>query len=131
MVQAFVAIANRSFQQMISYRFEAWLGLLVGLSTTATFVALWVAVSRNDLAQLATVLAYVLATRMMAEMQSPDVIHTLQTAIRTGGVAVELLKPIPYPLRLTAEQVGRTCWRILRTAPICPARSRRASFPWS
>lgn len=129
-MQAFLAIASRSFQQMISYRFEAWIGMLIGLSMTATFVALWTAVSRNDPAQLATVLAYVLSTRMLSEMQSPDVIHQLQTAIRTGSVAVELLKPISYPLRLAAEQAGRSAWLVLRTAPVYLALSWLLGVQW-
>lgn len=117
-MRAFLAIASRSFQQMISYRFEAWLGVLISLSMTATFVALWVAVSRKDPAQLATVLAYVVATRLVAEMQIPDLIGRMQIAIKTGAVAIELLKPMPFPLRLAAEQLGRNGWRLVRTVPI-------------
>ncbi len=129
-MRAFLAIASRSFQQMISYRFEAWLGVLISLSMTATYVTLWLAVSRNDPAQLATILAYVLSTRMLAEMQSPDVIGQMQNAIRTGGVAVELLKPISYPIRLTAEQMGRTMWRVVRTVPIYVALSLLLGVRW-
>lgn len=116
-MRAYLAIASRSFQQMVSYRFEAWLGMLVSLSETATYVALWYAVSRGDPDTLSAVLSYVMATRVLREVQVSEIFGQLQTAIRTGSVALELLKPLPYGLRLVADSAGRSLWRLIRTVP--------------
>lgn len=117
-MRAYLAIASRSFQQMITYRFEAWLGMLISLAETVTFVALWHAVSRGDSDTLHTVLAYLMATRVLNEMQQTEVMGKLRHAVRTGNVALELLKPVPYPLRLAADGVGRVAWRMLRMTPV-------------
>lgn len=117
-MRTYIKIMALAFQQSITYRFESWAGALIGVSQTVVFLSLWFAVARNDAQVLAEVFAYITVTRLLSEVHVTDAFGMLAQSVRTGSVAVELLKPISYPLRLGADSLGRAGWRLLRAVPV-------------
>jgi ABC-2 type transport system permease protein len=107
----YAAFAATAFQTGLAYRAQvrAWLfGHLVGvLARIAVWSAVYIGVDSIDGITRAEMITYaVLAGSVVAAWDYADMINDLGAAVKTGDIAVHLLKPLHYPLYLLSTQTG-------------------------
>lgn len=116
-MRAFYAFMTQGFRQQAAYKVEGWLGMASSLIWFVLYAGIWTALLRNDPAALTRQMGYVIAARFLSEL------HFLPTwevsaKFRMGDVGLELIKPVALPLRVLADFLGRSLFRLLRSLPI-------------
>jgi len=107
----FLAFASSAFRVRAAYRAQVWAMLFgIGLDVFAR-ISIWSAVFGGaavvDGISLSQMLTYaVLAVALLGAFDSTQLVRDIGAAIRSGDVAVQLLKPYGYPLALMAQQLG-------------------------
>ena len=114
----YLAFATSAFQTMLSYRGQVWalaLGYFIGISAR---VAIWIAVFAGlasvDGVTLPQMVTYaILAGSIDVGWQWERFIQKVGTQIKSGDVAVYLLKPLRYPLMLFSAECGNLGFGLL------------------
>lgn len=120
MMGAYVAFFRSSFQTQLAYRNEVWANIFGKLVQVFARVAVWLAVyagigaSIVDGVSLQQMVTYaLLGGAVMGATRPEQVIGAIGRALKTGDVAVWLLKPLSYPLYLFANEAGSFAYRLL------------------
>ena len=112
----YLAIIGKSYRKHLAYRSEVWIRIVISILFIGIQVAVWTAligdgevdgITRRQMITYAAVYAVsslALADRVLAEVDQK---------LRSGDVAVDLIKPYSYPLTLVADQLGRTAFSAL------------------
>lgn len=112
-MKKYLKIAAKSFQKQAAYKVEYFVGLLNGLLFIFIFTSLWKAVYaqsdpetlRGEAFDLESITAYaVLALVIKISFSMDD--NATAFKVRTGALAMDLIKPIPYYALYLAESVG-------------------------
>lgn len=116
-MRAFYAFVVQGFRQQSAYKVEGWMGLISSLIWFILFAGIWTALLKGDPEALKRQMMYVIASRFLAEL------HFLPTwevsgKFRQGDVGLELIRPVALPVRVLAEFLGRSCFRLLRSLPV-------------
>lgn len=116
-MRAFYAFMTQGFRQGAAYKVEGWLGLVSSLIWFVLYAGIWTALLKGDPEALTRQMGYVIAARFLSEL------HFLPTwevsaKFRMGDVGLELIKPVALPLRIMADFLGRSVFRLLRSFPI-------------
>ncbi len=114
----YTAFALSGFQTAFAYRAQVWAGLLGQAITMLAFVAIWTSVyggARSvEGVTLSEMITYaVLATPILTAWRWRQMLARVDIDIRSGDIAVLLLKPIRYPLMLFAQASGTLCFELL------------------
>jgi ABC-2 type transport system permease protein len=117
MWRAAYAFVVQGFRQQGAYKAEGWLGVLSSLIFFLLYAGIWTALLSGDAEALQRQMTYVIATRFLSEL------HFLPTwevsgKFRQGDVGLELIKPVSLPVRVLGDFLGRSVFRLLRSAPI-------------
>lgn len=119
-MSAYSAFLRSSFQAQLAYRNEVWANIFGKLVQVFARVAIWLAVyagvgatvvSGISLEQMVTYA--LLGGVVMGATRHEKVINDIGRSLKTGDVAVWLLKPISYPLYLFANEAGSFLYRLL------------------
>ncbi|MHA6731330.1 ABC transporter permease [Devosia sp. A369] len=112
-MSAYFAFAHSAFQTQLAYRNEVWANLLGKVVQVFARVAIWLAVyagvgaSVVDGVSLPQMVTYALLGGAVLGATWPErLIDQIGRSLKTGDVAVWLLKPISYPLYLFANECG-------------------------
>lgn len=111
------AFMTQGFRQQAAYKVEGWLGILSGLIWFVLYAGIWTALLRGDPEALQRQMIYVIANQFLGEL------HFLPTweismKFRQGDVGLELIKPVALPLRILADFLGRSLFRLVRAVPV-------------
>lgn len=111
------AFVTQGFRQQAAYRVEGWLGILSSLIWFVLYAGIWTALLRGDPEALQRQMIYVIGNQFLSEL------HFLPTwevsgKFRQGDVGLELIKPVPLPLRILADFFGRSLFRLFRALPV-------------
>lgn len=119
-MSAYLAFARSSFQTQLAYRNEVWANIFGKLVQVFARVAIWMAVYAGvsatvvDGVSLEQMVTYaLLGGAVMGATRPEQIIGAIGTALKTGDIAVWLLKPLSYPLYLFANEVGSFSYRLL------------------
>ncbi|MGB3337088.1 MAG: ABC-2 family transporter protein [Devosia sp.] len=119
-MSAYTAFARSSFQSQLAYRNEVWANIFGKLVQVFARVAIWLAVYAGvgatvvDGVSLQQMVTYaLLGGAVMGATRPERVINEIGRSLKTGDVAVWLLKPIFYPLYLFANESGSFLYRLL------------------
>ncbi len=114
---AFAAFVAQGFRQQAAYKVEGWMGIASGLIWFVLFAGIWTALLRDDPAALQHQMRYVVATRVLSDLL---MLPTWEIAekFRMGDVGLELIKPVPLPVRILGDFLGRSLFRTLRSLPV-------------
>lgn len=119
-MSAYSAFALSSFQAQLAYRNEVWANIFGKLVQVFARVAIWMAVYTGigatmvDGVSLQQMITYaLLGGIVMGATRHENVINNIGRALKTGDVAVWLLKPLSYPLYLFANETGSFIYRLL------------------
>jgi ABC-2 type transport system permease protein len=117
-LSAYLAFAQSAFQTQLAYRNEVWTNLFGKLVQVFARVAIWMAVyagttsiSGVSLKQMVTyaLLGGVITGAIRYEL----IIGGIGQALKTGDVAVWLLKPVSFPLYVIVSELGRAAFRLV------------------
>jgi ABC-2 type transport system permease protein len=117
MVRAVYAFFSQGFRQQAAYKVEGWMGILSSLIWFVLYTGIWTALLHGNPAALQQQIGYVIANQFLGEL---NFLPTWEVSgkFRQGDVGLELIKPIALPLRILAEFLGRSGFRILRALPV-------------
>jgi len=119
-MSAYTAFARSSFQAQMAYRNEVWANIFGKLVQVFARVAIWLAIYAGvgmavvDGISVQQMVTYaLLGGAVMGATRPERVINEIGRSLKTGDVAVWLLKPISYPLYLFANETGSFLYRLL------------------
>lgn len=116
-MQAFLAFMVQGFRQQSAYKVEGWMGMLSSLIWFVLFAGIWTALLRDDPEALRQQMSYVIATRFLSELHFLPT-WEVATMFRQGDVGLQLIKPVPLPLRVLGDFLGRSVFRLMRSLPV-------------
>lgn len=116
-MRAFYAFMNQGFRMQMAYKVEGVIGIFQSLIWFLLYAGIWTALLRNDPAALRQQMVYIIATRFLSEL---FFLPTWEIAMkfRMGDVGLELIKPVSLPVRILADFLGRSGFRLLRSLPV-------------
>jgi ABC-2 type transport system permease protein len=112
------AFAQSAFQTQLAYRSQVWAGLFGELILVFAKIAIWNSIFASrasaDGVTLPDMITYaIISGTVVAAWDWERLVHDVGTSIRTGDVAIYLLKPLRYPLFLFASACGGLAFRLL------------------
>lgn len=108
-MRAYWEFAARAFSRNLAYRVNVWLRVVGSLAAIVIQVEIWRAllahgvVAGVDLPQMVT---YSLLSTCAGIVLPVGMFRTVDERLRTGNIAIDLVKPLSYPLYLAAESLG-------------------------
>jgi len=120
MMGAYAAFFRSSFQTQLAYRNEVWANIFGKLVQVFARVAIWLAVYAGvgatvvDGVSLQQMVTYaLLGGAVMGATRHERIIGEIGRSLKSGDVAVWLLKLVRYPLYLLALEAGMTAYTFL------------------
>lgn len=117
---AYFAFARSAFQTSLAYRNEVWASLLGKVVQVFARVSIWLAIYAGvgatvvDGVSLQQMVTYaLLGGAVMGATRHERVMGEISRALKTGDIAVWLLKPLSYPLYLFANEAGSFLYRLV------------------
>lgn len=114
---AYPAFTANAFQARLAYRNQVWascFGELVGIFAR---IAIWISVYAGATSQggitLPEMITYALLAGPVLYWDYSKVLYDVGNAVKTGDVAVFLLKPLHYPAYLLASHVGNFLFELI------------------
>lgn len=117
-MNVYLAFAHNAVLTQLAYRNEVWANLFGKLVQVFARVAIWLAIYAGtasiagvSLQQMVTyaLLGGVITGAIRYEM----IISQIGNALKTGDVAVWLLKPVSFPLYIITSELGRAAYRLV------------------
>lgn len=117
-MSAYLAFAQSGFQTQLAYRNEVWANLFGKLVQVFARVAIWLAIyaGTSSIAgvSLQQMITYaLLGGAVIGAIRYETIIGGIGQALKTGDVAVWLLKPISFPLYVLVSEMGRAAFRLV------------------
>lgn len=117
-MRAYVAFARSGFLTSFAYRNEVWANIFGKLVQVFARVAIWLAVYAGvtavDGISISDMITYaLLGGVVMGATRYDRIVRHVGNALKTGDVAVWLLKPVHYPLYLLAIEAGASAYTFL------------------
>ena len=117
-MRKYLAFAASAFQTRLVYRTEVWATIFGELIIILVKIAIWTAVYAGaesvagvTLPQMITYA--IISNSLFAAWDNRELLYGIGDSIRTGDVAVFLLKPLRYPLYLFAVETGKMLFMLL------------------
>jgi ABC-2 type transport system permease protein len=117
-VRTYYEFFLKSFKKNFAYRADVWLRVFGNVLGILVQVAIWRAVLGSGSAEgvdLPDMVTYSILTTLVAGLLMMGLYHDADDRLRTGDIAVDLLKPLRYPLYLFADGLGRSAYQALFT----------------
>jgi len=115
------AFAASTFQSQFAYRTQVWASLFGELVLVFARIAIWTSIfaagANTGGIELVDMVTYtVIGGTLLFVWYPSDLIYPVGRALKSGDVAVYLLKPVHYPLYLLATELGRLAYQLLTIA---------------
>jgi ABC-2 type transport system permease protein len=119
-VMAHTAFITNAFHERLVYRSELWARIFGELVRVLARIAIWTSiyagVSAHNGITLPEMITYILIAATATAFNYKDVLDDVGDAVRSGDVAVYLLKPMHYPAYMLASRIGHEAFNILTVA---------------
>lgn len=116
-ILAYLAFVRTAFQTQLVYRHQVWTSVFSYLIQIFARIAIWTAVigaGGASTVSLRDMVTYtVVATTLVMALDYAQLLSSIGNAVRTGDIAVYLLKPIRYPLYLLSVEFGNLIYRLI------------------
>jgi len=112
----YLAMIGKSYRKHLAYRSEVWVRIVIGVVWVGIQVAVWQALIGSgevDGITLSDMITYAILNTVMALAMMDRSLAELDQKIRSGDIAVDLIKPFHYPLTLVADGLGRSLFSAL------------------
>jgi ABC-2 type transport system permease protein len=107
----YLAMIGKSYRKHLAYRSEVWIRIVIGVTWVGIQVAVWRALIGSgevDGIEIGDMITYAILNTVMALAMMDRSLADLDQKIRSGDIAVDLIKPFHYPLTLVADGLGRS-----------------------
>jgi ABC-2 type transport system permease protein len=117
-VGAYLSFAQRGFQRAITYRFQFWTELVINLLFMYVYISLWRALysGRSAVGGYARpqLLTYIVVSQTLITFQfTIRVWSILEQKVRTGEVAIDLMRPVDFQVMTLATSAGTAMHTLL------------------
>ncbi len=115
----YVAFFLTAFQTRLAYRGQVWASIFGSLVGMFAWVSIWIALysitsGTKSGVSLQEMITYSIFASILLEAWSwSEFVNLVGRQIKTGDVAVFLLKPLKYPAMLLAGECGKLAFRLL------------------
>jgi ABC-2 type transport system permease protein len=116
-LRGYIALAERSYRRALTYPFWIYSQLIGNLIRLALFLTVWSWLLRGD-QDLGMALAYICVAFFMEAINFAQFPWALPEEIRSGNIALGLLKPLSQPLRLLFQQWGENVVHLMLVLPV-------------
>lgn len=128
-MRAYLALSSLALQRAVAYPFETWSMMANNLIRLTLFLSVWSMLLSGDQDRTLTI-AYITAIYFMDAVNFAHFTWELPYEIRSGNIAMGLLKPLSQPVRLLAEQWGENLVYLTQSVPIYLAAWALMPVPW-
>jgi ABC-2 type transport system permease protein len=110
--------ARKSFQRAAAYRVSAWTRILGNVVSLGIWGFIWYALYKGkgpvENVSLHVMLSYILISQALQGIHSAGTpLWEIQQRVRTGDIAMEMLKPYDYPLRMLFSDLGSMAFYLI------------------
>lgn len=114
----YLAFARTSFQSQMAYRHQVWTSVFSYLVQIFARVAIWTALigagAGDTSITLRDMVTYsIVALTLVMAVDYAQLLSSIGNSVKTGDIAVYLLKPMRYPLYLLFVEVGHLAYRLI------------------
>lgn len=109
---------RKSFKQSIAYRATVWLQIVAAIVSVFVQVSVWrslIGTGTVNGITLGNMVTYAIINAIMLAFTLKPV-NDVDARLRSGDIAIDLLRPIQYPLLVFADQLGRAAFRLIFVA---------------
>lgn len=113
---AYITYFRKSFKKNSAYRTTVWLQIVASLIQVGIQVAVWTALIGNgsvDGIDLDQMITYVILNAAMYAFILTSLYKDVDERLRSGDIAIDILRPARYPLLIMADSLGRAAYRML------------------
>jgi ABC-2 type transport system permease protein len=113
--RTFLAFFGTSFRKNLAYRSEVWLSILFGLLAIVIQAAIWRSLLGDGAVEGITVedmVTYVVITTVISTISLHRLMDAVDERLRSGDIAIDLVKPMHYPSLQLADQLGRSVFQL-------------------
>ncbi len=113
-MRTYVNFSMKSFSSSLAYRSQVWLQLLGNFVTILIQVAIWKAVIGAGTVggiTLDQMITYSIINTLILSILLHHVSGRVDSSLKSGGIAAELVRPMSYPLYLFAHEMGDTLYQ--------------------
>lgn len=113
--RTFLAFFGTSLRKNLAYRSEVWFSILLGLFAILIQAAIWRALLGDGAVRGITVedmITYVIITTVISAISLHRLMDAVDERLRSGDIAIDLIKPMHYPSLQLADQLGRSAFQL-------------------
>lgn len=114
--KTFLAFFGTSFRKNLVYRSEVWLWIIYGLVSIVILAAIWRSLLADGAVEGITVsdmVTYAVITTVVSTISLHRMITDVDERLRSGDIAIDLIKPMHYPSLQLADQLGRAAFQLV------------------
>ncbi|MWC30575.1 ABC transporter permease [Paenibacillus sp. MMS18-CY102] len=116
----YLSVALKSFSRNLAYRSEVWLRVVGNLVTIFIQISIWKALLSSSAVDgtgtsLQDMVTYSIVSTLVVSVLMTQVFREVDNKINDGNIAVDLLKPIYFPLILFSQQLGNVLFNLIFT----------------
>ncbi|MCO5227722.1 MAG: ABC-2 family transporter protein [Thermomicrobiales bacterium] len=107
---------RKSFKKNAAYRTTVWLQIVSSLIQVGIQVAVWTALIGNgavDGIGRDQMITYVILNAAMYAFRLTGLYNDVDARLRSGDIAIDILRPVHYPLLVLAESLGRAAYHFV------------------
>lgn len=115
---AYLMFMTKSFTNQLAYRSEVWLRLLGNYFAILIQVEIWRSVIGDGDSSGVTIdqmITYSILNTLLVVLLLHGVSGKVDGSLKSGSIAVELIKPLSYPLYLLFDALGQTLYKLVFT----------------
>lgn len=112
----YTAYFRKSFKKNAAYRTTVWLQIVASLIQVGIQVAVWTALIGNgavDGISRDQMVTYVILNAAMYAFILTSLYKDVDTRLRSGDIAIDIMRPVQYPLLVLADSLGRAAYHFL------------------
>lgn len=111
MFKVYWEFTRKSFQRASAYRADAWTRILGNIMSLGMWAFIWYALYQGkgsvESVSLHSMLSYILVSLALQGIHGAGTkLWEIQERVRTGDIAMEMLRPYDYPIRMLFSDLG-------------------------
>jgi ABC-2 type transport system permease protein len=115
-VRTYLAFFAKSFKKNLAYRSQVWLLIVGNCVSIAIRIAVWKALLGSGSVSgisLQDMMLYTILNTVVSAILMDGLMGEANKQLNTGNIALDLLKPLHYPLYLFTDQLGKSAFRLI------------------
>ncbi|WP_286884941.1 ABC transporter permease [Aneurinibacillus sp. UBA3580] len=117
-LRMYLAFSRKAFQRSAAYRFDAWTRLLSNVIFLCMWGFIWYGLysGKESVAGVSfeSMLSYIVISQMLQGIHGAGTpLWEIQERVRTGDIAMEIMRPYDYPTRTLFSDLGNIAFHFL------------------